>query len=191
MPTLCNFHKSPSRAGTGQSQGSRSPGQCATYSSYSAFSGGALSRVRIFQVSWKYCDAYQIVQYDCQSRPESFEFVQDLNILAVSPPDWRRPKRTCQTWGVVCRRRQTDQLFSYKTSIFGKSVMYSCFLWCEAPPSFTNSLESWQLPSEFICSALSWCQLQEIFLLEIFGWNSDNRLHLKSEKIWEQIGFDN
>ena len=124
MPTLCNFHKSPSRAGTGQSQGSRSPGQCATYSSYSAFSGGALSRVRIFQVSWKYCDAYQIVQYDCQSRPESFEFVQDLNILAVSPPDWRRPKRTCQTWGVVCRRRQTDQLFSYKSSIFDKFVMW-------------------------------------------------------------------
>ena len=39
-------------------------------------------------------------------------------------PSWRRPKRTCQTWGVVCRRRQTDQLFSYKTSIFDKFVMW-------------------------------------------------------------------
>ena len=70
-------------------------------------------------------------------------------------------------------------------------VMYSCFLWCEAPPSFTDSLESWQQPSEFICPALLWCQLQEIFLLQIFWGNSNNRLRLKSEKIWEQIGFEN
>ena len=70
-------------------------------------------------------------------------------------------------------------------------VMYSCFLWCEAPPSFTDSLESWQQPSEFICPALLWCQLQEIFLLQIFWGNSNNRLRLKSDKIWEQIGFEN